>query len=488
MKSDETTAAVEHGEAGRPGLLAGWSREAVAGAAVAAAMLAGVALDSFVGDVAARRVAPASAFVSGANFCPAAPKGGTSTATLLLGAPGPAATVGLEPVEKEKLEVRGDVVTPYRVAKPVAVDAVGYGAAITASTVIRTQTPVEGAGAAVCASSAAQRWYLPEGSSELGFDERILVYNPFPDEAVIAVTLFTPGGRKAKANLSDVAVPARSSVGLAVNDYILRQGVLGASVVARRGRIVVWRSLMAKPDGLPHGTQLSLASQRTSTDWFFPDGGVGPGYEERITVLNPAQEEAVLTISLVAGKEVIQPPKLVEVTVPPGTARAFWLPNLVGGTDARIGGAGAVVRSINGTGVVAERTVWYDTGDAQGVASEVGAPEAARDWWVPPASLTPTTDSIVLLNPTTRRATVSIRLLRTSGASVVPRALQGVVVPSYARVRLPVAALTGGAAVAAIVTSDTPVVAERSAYSSAAGDVSSVIGVPLNRLLGAAQR
>mgnify|MGYP006182164531 CR=1 FL=1 len=65
-------------------------------------------------------------------------------------------------------------------------------------------------------------------------------------EAVVTVEFFTPTGKTTKANLAEVAVPAGESKFIAVNDYILRQPVLGASVTARRGRIVAWRTMFAR--------------------------------------------------------------------------------------------------------------------------------------------------------------------------------------------------------------------------------------------------
>lgn len=458
-----------------------WSRETLLTVVLTLVIVAGVGLDFVSGSQAAQRATPGHDFVARARFCPPAPKGGSSQATVVSSSTAGSAMLGLEPANDDKREITATGVSAYRVPTPMPVDAVGYGAPVVAASVIRFNTPVTGAGAAVCSASAAHRWYLPEGSTQLGFDERILVYNPFPDEAVVAVTLFTPDGRRVKANLSDVAVPARSSIGLALNDYIRAQGTVGAAVTTRRGRVVVWRALFARSDGLPHGGQLSSASPVTAKDWFFPDGGVGAGFEERITVLNPTREEALLQISLVAGDEVIQPPKLVEVTVAPSSTRAFWLPNLVGGRDSKIGGAGAIVRSINGVEVVAERTVWYDGADATGVSSELGAIRTSHDWWVPPATMAPTTDSIVILNPTPEKAVISVELLRSSGPPLAPRLLREVTVPGYGRVRIPVARVTGGVAMAALVTSlDVEVVVERSSYSSQAGDVASVMGIPLD--------
>ncbi|MDP9223500.1 MAG: DUF5719 family protein, partial [Actinomycetota bacterium] len=129
-------------------------------------------------------------------------------------------------------------------------------------------------------------------------------------------------------------------------------------------------------------------------------------------------------------------------------------------------------------GVVAERTVWYSRGGIRGVASEIGATKAATRWFLGPASFDPAVDSVVVLNPTTTAARVSVTLERDGRGAFAPGRLQHVKVKAGTRLKLSLARWTTGPVVA-VVSSDKPVVAERFSYSRAARDVCALMGSPL---------
>ncbi|HEX2294876.1 MAG TPA: DUF5719 family protein, partial [Actinomycetota bacterium] len=144
------------------------------------------------------------------------------------------------------------------------------------------------------------------------------------------------------------------------------------------------------------------------------------------------------------------------------------------------GGAGAIVGSVNGVPIVVERTVFYATAEVDGTASEIGASRPATQWLLGPATSRPDADAAVLLNTSASEARVSLTLLRTDGAARRPRELADLRIPAGARLRVPLGELTGGRAYSVLVRSDAPVVAERFSYSSGAGDVASLMGIPLD--------
>ncbi|HVF54376.1 MAG TPA: DUF5719 family protein [Actinomycetota bacterium] len=416
--------------------------------------------------------------LSRALFCPPPLRAGESSGSIAVGgAAGSATSMRFEPVG-EKLELQEDRSAFFELPTDEPVDVVGLGGIATASSMTTFVTPISGAAAAGCSTVAATRWHFAEGSSILGADERIIVYNPLPSEAVVRVVFYTPSGVKAKANLAQVPVPARSSVGLAVNDFLLRQRVLGATVTALRGRVVAWRALLSKIETRPRGGELSLGARTPATKWYFPDGGLGAGYDERISILNTNKDEAVLSVALSAGDEVFQPPKLMEIKVPPRSARSWSLAAAVGGSQANVGGVAAVVRSLNGVPVVAERSVSFDSADQRGLASEVGATRTAQSWWLGPATSKPSTDSVIVLSQGTDGALVSLTLIDAEGPRA-PGALQDLKVGSFGRLRIPISKFTGGKPVVVVLTSTGPVVAERVSYSAASEDVASVMGTPL---------
>jgi hypothetical protein len=450
-------------------------RETIAVATIAACALAGVAFDLAAGDVAAPPArSSTAAFVERATFCPPPVADVDGHARLAAAsAGGERLTVSIEPGAPARL-ARGRVLA-RTVESSSAVT--GHGARVVASSAVSFSRPVAGAAAARCSVTASDEWYFPAGSSALGSDARLLLFNPFGDEAVARILFFTAGGIVAKANLSDVAVPAGQSVEISVNDYVLRRQLLSAAVLVKRGRVVAWRALLASGRS-GAGAHMSLGAPRPSDTWYFPAGALGGSYDERVTVLNPEDEEALLTITLVTERRVVQPPRLVEVAVPPESARTMALAELAGAPRSpRV--VSAWVSSANEVGIVAERTVRWVGGARRGVASEVGVTHPARRWVAGPALLRASHDELHVMNPGTRDASVTVTLLRPDGPPLEPGPLRDVEVPAGLRVTLRLDRWTGGAPVAASVVADSEVVVERSGYSAEDSDAAALMGTAI---------
>lgn len=467
-------------------------RDGIVTIAIAVFLLAGVGLDTWGPKVTADPVVAEidPAFTARASFCPPTlgkPEGSkrdpasliSNSLTMTAAARGDeAVTVGLEPASDVRTALEPEAVLEQKPPTAGATDVVGYGGRVDATVVTSIDEPLSGVGAAACAPAAATRWFFPEGNSTVTHDERLIVYNPFPDEAVVKVSLLTPGGEKSKAGLADQAVPSESSITLALKDYILEQKVLGAVVSATRGRVVAWRLSVARPDDLPSGVQFTLGATELADTWYFPEGAVGPGFEERLSILNPGTDEATVDVTLVSASRSVPAAGATEVPVPPRSTVSVVLDDAA--LAGERGGAGAIVESANGVPIVVERTVFYATQEIDGTASEIGSATPALRWFLGPATSHPDADTAVLLNVSSERAQVSLKLLSAGGRPLEPRSLANLSVPAGARLRVPLGEITDGEAYAVVVDASAPVVAERFSYSSGAGDVSSLMGIPLD--------
>jgi hypothetical protein len=254
---------------------------------------------------------------------------------------------------------------------------------------------------------------------------------------------------------------------------------LGVRIDAKRGRVVAWRMMYDDPDGGPSGTQLSLGAAATSETWFFPEGGVGAGVEERISLVNPNEEEASVTVSLSSDDRIIQPEGLVEIKVAPGESRTVDIGAGLTGAERDLGGVSVIVQSRNDVGIVAERTIRYDTSQIVGSASELGATRSADGWWLPPATLHPTKDIVVIMNPGSVPATIDLEIVFRRGASKTPEALRGRELPPGGRLKIGIGRWTRLETTMIRVTSSAPVVAERVSYSEVPNDVGAIMGFPL---------
>ncbi|MGI8773622.1 MAG: DUF5719 family protein [Actinomycetota bacterium] len=436
----------------------------------------GVTFDALVNDVTPQAAAdpPSGFFVERALFCPPAPEGTSASVEVVAGG------MDEDPVKlgTEGEEAPDPVDNQIVVANPLTqpVDIVGYGGSVVAAQSETFEGPVEGTGAAPCSAEAGDKWFLPQGSSARGFNERIVLYNPFPSEAVVRVRFLTGKGERSPAALQEIPVASEGTTSIKVNDFILQQNVLGAEITAVRGRIAAWKVLFARAPDSPPGVGFSIGAREAAPEWFFPAGGVGADIDERISLMNPGDEEAIVTISLITDDGIVQPPAYVEFPIPRGSSRQLALRKQVGDLE---GPVSVIVRSENDVPIVGERTVFYDGEGFHGFSSELGATSAANRWWLGPAVREPQRDSVIVMNVGDRDTTVSLRILFESGAPREPERLQGLKVTAGSRLRIDLQGLTDQPS-AVLLTSDSPVVAERVAFSAASSDVSILLGIPLD--------
>lgn len=459
------------------------SRDALVIVALVAILGAGLAVDAWSGGVESPEVAPKGAlFEERGEFCPPGVKKGAVESKLVAASPEhETVPVGIQPALPQTLKLPADRLLVRKRSSATGVDVVGYGAGLVAGALSQFAKPVKGATAVRCSPDASATWYFPEGSSDIGYEELILLYNPFPAEAVARVNLYTKKGIQSKANLSDIPVHQSSTTAIALNEFVLDQPSLAASVEVTRGRLVAWKVLFVRADGVPEGVASSLGADAPALNWYFPSGEIGRGAAQRISVLNPSDQEATVTISLVTSKGVVQPETLVDVAVAAQSVKTVEPQDFLKADEANVGPASVVVRSINGVGVVAERTLFYSRADLQGVASDVGAPSPGLSWALVPASTRATGDVISILNPGTKGSTVSVTLVRAGGDPLSPADLQDVRVRASARVKFPIGHFTKGEPMMAFVSATEPVVADRFAYSAADEDVATTIGERVRR-------
>lgn len=417
-------------------------------------------------------------YIDRAMFCAPAPQGFVGAVRPVASSlEGGAIELGFEPSEGETSAVgEGEAVSPP-MAPGEPLDVVGFGALPAASTVTNFKSPVKGLGAAACSSVASNEWFFPAGSSANGFDERLVLYNPFPDEAVVRVTFFTEGGELNKASLADVPVPSGDTTTIEVNEFILQRRSLGIKIDALRGRVTAWKTVVAKTEDRPQGVTSTLGAPSTALLWYFPSGAVGEGNDQRISILNPTGKEALVSITLVTDEQTIQPPDLMEVPVARNSELDVKLSSAVG--QKIEGPVSVLVRSLNQTGIVVERSTFYGAGEFTGYASEIGATVAAEKWWLGAPGTALDSDALIIYNPGQESAEIDISLSGTGFTDVdQPPTLR---LASGQRLRIPLQDLTDGAAAVAHLTASGPVVAERVGYSSALEDVSALMGVPVEQ-------
>ena len=92
-----------------------------------------------------------------------------------------------------------------------------------------------------CASTASPTWYFAEGLTTLDATEILVVFNPFPEDAVVDFVFTTEEGQVTPQALTGLSVQGRGVTAVNVGDYVQRREAVAARVSARTGRLVVTR-------------------------------------------------------------------------------------------------------------------------------------------------------------------------------------------------------------------------------------------------------
>lgn len=460
------------------------SRELALGLVILLVAAAGVAVDVLGGEIEAPEGAlSGDAFEERSIFCLPVPGDEETLADAtahIVGSPmgDDEVAIRIEPSGSAPESIQGNLVA-RDVEEATPVRLTGYGGRVEGSTFTNFRSPATGLGAASCSRHASDRWFFPAGSSARGFNEWIVLYNPFPDEAVVRVDFFTEEGLRSKSALADVAVPAGRLTTVRVNEHLLQQRGLGVGIRALRGRVTSWKVMFAKPEGRPQGVGMTLGARAGARDWWFPVGSVGAGASERISVLNPTGDEALVTVSLVTDKEALQPPELVEMPIPAQTAIELNLADVVGDND--LGGTSVVVRSVNEVPIVVERSIFYSDGEFSGFTTEVGVSTPSEAWWVGPGGANSDRDALILMNTTEEDVTADVVLFTGQGQPISGGILEGLQVPGGGRLRVPLDDVAGAGASVAYVTASGNVVVERVTFTAATNDVATIMGLPQDR-------
>jgi len=460
-------------------------------AVVAALMLAGVGFDLATNDAEpARAQRTGSAFFERAQFCPSRilEEGAGAEVSIATASPDPV-PVELEPPEDEALELAAGSTTtrPIEAVEPVAVE--GFGSPVAAATShfvdarVGRAGSVEGTGAGNCATDASRTWYFPNGDSSVATDYRLVVANPFPDEAVVRIDFLTSEGDETSAQLSEVAVASGEVEVVSISDAAIPQDLLSVRLHSARGRVIAWKALWTTPEDQPPGLEFTLGATAPATEWYFPAGEVSDRAQQAITVMNPNEEESSVSVALSTDEEPVQSSKLIEVAVAPQSSRRLVIPDRLDARTGNVGGISAVVSVDNEVPVVAESTTTFDDDAMTGRITEVGSTEASDRWLVAPPSPEPTTDLLVLQNPTTEEVTVNV-VIYDGGADegaggTIPESLQGITVPPGLRVSISLEDIGGsGGSWLEVVADGGEVVAERITFNESRSGASSVMGQP----------
>jgi hypothetical protein len=347
-----------------------------------------------------------------------------------------------------------------------------------------------------CATSGSDHWYFAAGATLINAGVELTLLNPYASDSVVDLSFTTNQGPEAPEEFQGLVVPANGMLNVDLGSHLRRRQAIATTVTARTGRVVAWKTdwvktprrgstllgtraannPLADPAFPIAGATVALGAPSAGTQWTWPDGYAGNGIDERYLLYNPGARSADVRLSLGLDQGVAEP---FELSVGP-----YQVVSVVSEQQARIPAGvahSAVLQSLNGVPIVAERTVVAsEPSPWTGLGEMVGDRVAAERWLL--ASGRPNRAHaayVIIYNPGYTPVQVAIDGL--SASTQVPLERSGAIrVPPLRRVSVPLPVLRRGSE-PVVVIAGAPVFVESDVYARGGNPgVGLSPGVPLS--------
>ncbi len=270
-----------------------------------------------------------------------------------------------------------------------------------------------------CVDRAAGTWYEPWGATDRGGEMTMVLFNPFPEDAVADLVFATENGVRESLDFVAVVVPGRS-----VKPLLIGSGVVDVDAVqtpadddpeagritvasrvstavnVRSGRLIAERLQTYDGSGERRGMVVGAAAPSIADAWMYPVGTLREGQRSTVVVFNPTEERAEVDVEIISDEE--NPVEPFRLTVLPGQNQSIELSG-----ESRLEGLSdfaMIVRSVNGVGVVSSRV---DAGppsvgddSVSGLTSTIGTPVVGDSFvlGIPESEVT-SGSQVVIANP-----------------------------------------------------------------------------------------
>lgn len=277
---------------------------------------------------------------------------------------------------------------------------------------------------AACTTETSSTWYLAEGYTQDGSREQLVVMNPYPTQATIAIRFATEERTQAPTALQAAAIPPFSMRVYDMADLAARdEPEVAVTVEATRGEVTLARAQTYAGDGR-RGFAVTLAAPTARTQWYFVDGEIGEGVTERYSIYNPGDERIEVQASVVGvdlGTEFIP---IDPIEVPRGQVVTFSPSEIAGIPEGRHAMVFAA-QSLD-QGIVVERALGRTFEGLPTTSVTLGAPPRYEDgyvastWTMAYGVEEPTEDALVVYNIDAVDATVTVQAVTPDGIVNVP--------------------------------------------------------------------
>jgi len=253
-------------------------------------------------------------------------------------------------------------------------------------------------------TSPSSAWYLPEGSSEWGFECWLLIQNPNNVEATCQVTYMIEG---APAQTFEKKVPANSRRTYNMDTDI---GKHDSSIrVTSDYPVIPERAMYRNNRREGHD---SIGTIRTATDYYLAEGATAWGFTNYVLVQNPQDTPTDVTITYMTPVGPVPQPAFTMPATSRRTIRVDDIP-AVSNTD--------LSTQVHGSQpIIAERAMYWDNGTGEACHDSIGMPLAHTAFYLPDGQTSEGRETWTLIqNPNPTPVAVEVSYLTPSGTGNV---------------------------------------------------------------------
>ncbi|HEY5527722.1 MAG TPA: hypothetical protein VIK02_09080, partial [Candidatus Anoxymicrobiaceae bacterium] len=198
-------------------------------------------------------------------------------------------------------------------------------------------------------TTAANDYYLAEGTTAWGFTTWVLIQNPASSPSSVTITYMTPSGKKAQPSFS---LPGNSRKTIKVND-VPGMGNTDFSTQVHGSQPVIAERSMYWDNGTGEACHDSIGMDKAHTTFYLPDGQTSGGYETWTLVQNPNTTAVNVEVSyLKAGGGVIT----LTNSIPPNSRMTFNMADKITSGRASI----MVTSKTAGKKIMVERAMYWN--------------------------------------------------------------------------------------------------------------------------------
>lgn len=251
-------------------------------------------------------------------------------------------------------------------------------------------------------TSPEKTWYLPEGSTNWGFECWLLIQNPGNSDATCQVTYMIEGGSPVTVT-KHVAANTRATFDVA--DDI---GANDASIkVTSDVPVIPERAMYRNQRREGHD---SIGTTQSARDYFLAEGTSAWGYTTYVLIQNPNDEAARVTVTYMTGGG---PKAQPSFTMPASSRKTIRVNDFLPNTDFST--------KVHGTlPIIAERAVYWDNGTGEACHDSIGFDRGHLSFLLPDGQTSGGRETYMLVqNPNTSDVEVQVSYLTSDGTGNV---------------------------------------------------------------------